>query len=79
MVAMAAKSSRAVGCWTTTATATWIWCARKSPEHRPLFGDEARDMNESAMLPRWEDGRFREGPLSENSLAPKQFPIPTNW
>lgn len=54
---------------------------RRIVEHSILLlGGEARDTTyESAMLLRWEDGRFREGPLSENSLDPKQFPIPTNW
>jgi len=54
---------------------------RRIMEHSILLqGDEARDTTyESAMLLRWEGGRFREGPLSENSLDPKQFPIPTNW
>lgn len=45
-----------------------------------ILENDTRDTTyESALLLRWRDGRFVEGPLSDTSLIAKQFPIPSLW
>lgn len=45
-----------------------------------MLENDTRDtVHESALLLRWKDGRFVEGPLSDTSLVAKRFPIPSLW